>query len=136
MKKRFWLLCFWLILYPVIGCADQVAYMDKGTAEKAVALMQGKNELRLFCQPCGDMMWSAKIPTHIQAINTGYDNLWEIAVNTTDVDLAYIYINEGGKWQNLALLMGLKVHDVSKILPLVVTSNEAKKNLKKLASAN
>ncbi len=128
MRKIVWFILS-MTLFPLMGQADQIAYMDKKTADKAVALIQSKSEVRLYCQPCGDITWSAQPLTAIQAVNTGYDNLWEVAINAANVDLAYVYVDVAGKWQNVAMLLGLKVRNVSKTLP---TSNsyDASKNVR------
>ncbi len=117
MKKTAWLVCGMMSLFSVLGHADQAAYMNKNTANKAVSLLKKKSEIRLYCQPCGDVGWSSQSVRTVQAINTGYDNLWEVKINATGVDLAYVYINVTGQWQNLALLLGLPVHGVAKVLP-------------------
>ena len=117
MKKKAWLVCGMISLFSVSGHADQAAYMNKTIANKAVSLLKSKPEIRLYCQPCGDVAWSSQRIRAVQAVNTGYDNLWEVKVNAASVDLAYVYINVTGQWQNIALLLGLPVRGVDKVLP-------------------
>jgi hypothetical protein len=41
---------------------------------------------------------------------------WEVVVNDQSVDLAYVYLHRDGRWENLALLLGLDAVKVPRYL--------------------
>jgi len=109
----------------VIGClfalvsvsvfADQAAWIDKKSADKAGKMIRPGMVLRKFCAPCGNSMWSEVKADKVETKPRDKSH-YEVEVNGEGIDLAYMYIPEKGKWKNLAMLVGLKVSGVPRIL--------------------
>ena len=118
------------ILLPLLALAcaapvqaDQYAYMTLPQATEALAVLAANKEVHEFCAPCGDTrskrvvvrlleigrVWDGKGATVYRSDGRSY---WEVFVNDQSIDLAYVYVSEHGRWQNLALSLGL---DASKV---------------------
>ena len=95
--------------------ADQAMYVDRATADKAVAILKKQKEIKHFCKPCDDVrakeevVYSAKT---FSANNTSNDYI--VYVNDKEIDLAYVYYKKGlFNWVNLAMDAGFdQVSDV------------------------
>ena len=97
--------------------ADQQAWIGRAAADRAAALLPSGTEIRHFCAPCGDVTWTAETVSTVEVRSTGSDDSYEVAVNDTGIDLAYVYVQLEGKWANLAQHLGLEVSDVPEVLP-------------------
>lgn len=108
--------------------ADQAAWITKDQAEKGAALIRTSGEIRHFCAPCGDNFYRAEtVSTSVAVKAQGSDpkdSFFEVLVNGSGIDLAYVYILSGGKWTNVAMLLNIHVEGVSKILPADLHSEE------------
>lgn len=120
-----------LALTPFASRADQFAYLDIHQAVAALDVLDhAPRTLQAFCAPCGDArataldvrdlgiarVWDAAgsaRPYHDGAGNS----YWEIEVNGTGIDLAYVYVRTPAGWENLALALGLDASDVPRMLP-------------------
>lgn len=106
-------------ILSIVALADQAAYITKAQAEKAAAFLKDKKQVRHYCAPCDDKGDRVEAVNTIEAVVVdaakGY---WEVKVNGTGIDLAYVYFEtDDGKWKNLAKEMSIKVKDVPKYLP-------------------
>jgi len=105
-----------LLLTAISAHADQQAWVSQRDADRAAALMQVGATVRLFCAPCADPAPTAVRVARVEVKSTGTQDLWEVEVNGQPVDLAYAYVERDGRWENLALLLGLEAQDVPRFL--------------------
>jgi hypothetical protein len=120
-----------LALIPAIASADQFAYLDLKQAVAALdAIDHAPRTLQAFCAPCGDAgataievhdmgiarVWDDRGSARPYADGAG-DTYWEIEVDGTGIDLAYVYVKTPAGWENLALKLGLDATDVPRLLP-------------------
>lgn len=107
-----------LAVFAVNALADQAAYITRSEAEKAVAFLEDKNQIRHYCAPCDDKGDRLEDIVDVKAVKVDYQNYWEVQVNGKGIDLAYVYFRtKSGKWKNLAKELDIKVHGVPKTLP-------------------
>ncbi|QDQ74131.1 hypothetical protein FNZ56_09685 [Pseudoluteimonas lycopersici] len=119
-----------LALLPFAASADQFAYLDLKQAMAALdALDRSPREVQAFCAPCGDARATA-IEVHDLGIARVWDDranarpyadgegrtYWEIELDGTGIDLAYIYVQTPAGWENIALKLGLGATDVPRTL--------------------
>lgn len=115
--KKALALCLMLI-FPAIAMADQAAYIKQTEANRAVALLKTQKQIKHFCNPCDDKTVRAEDVNTVEAVPTGDENTWEVKVNGTGIDLAYVYFQDKkGRWKNVAKELHIKVDDVPKFLP-------------------
>ena len=120
-----------LALVPTIASADQFAYLDIHQAVAALdALEHAPREVQAFCAPCGDAratavavrdlgiarVWDERGSARPYADGDGR-SYWEVEVDGTGVDLAYVYVQTPAGWENLALKLGLDASGVPRMLP-------------------
>ena len=117
MKFKAAIISVAIALFAVVAYADQAAYITKIQAEKAAAFLKDKKQIRHYCAPCDDKGDRVEDIENVEAAPAGYQQYWEVKVNGEGVDLAYVYfLNEDGKWKNLAKELKVKVKDVPKYL--------------------
>ncbi len=92
--------------------ADQAAYITLEQSKEAVQLLEGTQQVRFFCAPCGETKSELVEVFSIENVNTGYENYWEVQVNNKGIDLAYTYYHVDGKWRNIAISLNIDVHGV------------------------
>jgi len=97
--------------------ADQAAFLARQEAIRAGNQIDLDQEVRLYCQPCGDQWAESLIVTQIGVYPAGYKDYFELWLNDRSVDLAYTYVRREDEWQNLALILDLEVVQVPRILP-------------------
>lgn len=101
--------------------ADQAAWITKEQAESGAKLIKGSGMIRHYCAPCGESAYRAeKVSSAVAVIvesNYTDTEYYEVQVNGTGVDLAYVYVRKSGKWVNAAMLLGIDVSDVPEFLP-------------------
>lgn len=126
MKKIFFLVFIVACLNSLY--ADQAAWITKEQAEKGAALIRTSSEIRHFCAPCNDNFYRVEKISTVSAMkangSSDSDSYYEVVVNGTGVDLAYVYILSGGKWLNAAMLLNIPVKGVPKILPSDLQNEE------------
>ncbi|MFT3897422.1 MAG: hypothetical protein QM719_06975 [Thermomonas sp.] len=120
-----------LALIPAIAGADQFAYLDLKQALAALdALDHAPRTVQAFCAPCGDAR-ATRIEVRDMGIARVWDDrgsarpyadgdgrtFWEVEINGTGIDLAYVYVQAPAGWDNLALKLGLGATDVPRTLP-------------------
>jgi hypothetical protein len=125
MKTHSWLKPIFLSLCFTFGLsstalADQCSYITKEQALKAITRLNVGQTIYQFCEPCGD-----KIPTplsiqELSAATVDFEDYWEVKVNGSNIDLAYIFIDAGINNQkiNLAAAVGCPAANVSVVLPM------------------
>lgn len=109
---------FVILLLTIAAFADQAAYITKAEAEKAVALLKDKQQIKHFCNPCDDKEIKLETIDSIEAVPTGYQGTWEVKINGEGIDLAYVYFEtKKGEWKNVARELKISVEDVPTFLP-------------------
>lgn len=117
MFKKLLIALVALAFFAVAVFADQAAWISKADAQKAAVFLKDKAEIVHYCNPCDDKSKKLEAIETVEAAATGTDDYWEVQVNGTGVDLAYVYFkNKNGKWKNLAMEMDIKVKDVPKYI--------------------
>ena len=107
-----------VLVFTLTAFADQAAYVHKNNTMHAVALLTGKKQIKHFCSPCGDQSSRMEEINTVESAFTNYEDFWEVKINGTGVDLAYIYyVDTTGKWRNVADRLSIKVEQVPKYLP-------------------
>ncbi|MBP7584680.1 MAG: CAP domain-containing protein [Spirochaetes bacterium] len=103
-----------LLLLPFILFADQHQVLNSGTAQRAYEILRKAQAIYSYCEPCGD-----SAPEKIGVNETGFEgrgDSFSVKVNGREIDLAYVYVKNGERWENLALLLGLATTGVSRVL--------------------
>ncbi len=114
MKK---LLTILFIAVSTLSYADQLAYITKSEADRAVELISKMKSVVLFCGCCDPIKPVTVKPTKVYALATGYEDYWEVFIEYVDadgltqtepLDLAYVWKKNGSK--TIGALLGLE-HD-------------------------
>lgn len=116
MKKILTLL---FLAISMLSFADQLAYISKIDADRAVSKIEKMKSIYLFCGCCS-LVKPVKIkPTKVYAVFTEYEQYWEVYVqyidedgNTHDepLDLAYVWKKSIFKYKTIGSLLDLE-HD-------------------------
>lgn len=115
MKKI--LLIVTMLVFAQNAKADICAFVDKQVAEKAVEILQKQSEIIDYCSLCASSTpQTIEIKTvEIQPRQLNDKNYSAVEVNKIGIDLAYIYLKKGKRYENLAYLSGckeVKKHDI------------------------
>lgn len=111
------ILAAWLLVAAVPAFADQAAWVPREDAEKARALIAEGADIRHYCALCGDKAYRQESVEFNEILETETQGKFELYVNGSPIDLAYVYVQKEGKWSNLAMLCGLAVDSVPEVLP-------------------
>lgn len=116
MLRKTILLGLLFVAVPVTILADQAAWIGKSDAYKAGQMINPGTVLRKYCAPCGDSAWT---PLTVRKVEVKHKNgdYYQVEINGQGTDLAYVYIEQKGKWVSLAMNLGLKVSGVPEFLP-------------------
>ncbi len=107
-----------ILTFTLTAFADQAAYITKNQAERAVALLKEKTQIKHYCAPCDDKSIRTEEIQTIEAAPAGYEDFWEVKINGEGIDLAYVYFKDKkGKWKNVAKELKIKVEGVPNQLP-------------------
>ena len=111
---------FSVILLSGFGFADQHQWTQKDPANQAAQILKIAGHYKSFCAPCGDKS-AVEMPVGNVSIVSFFTKhplstlmkprYWQyrgVMVNGVPVDLAYVYVKQGGSWVNLAMLVNLK----------------------------
>src|SRR5687767_14162728 len=100
-------LIFILALLALSVLGDQAAYITQAQAQKAAAFLKDKKQIRHYCNPCDDKGDRVEDISTVDAIAVADSNpYWEVRVNGSGIDLAYVYFQDkDGEWKNLAKKM-------------------------------
>lgn len=95
--------------------ADQCALISREQAMNAAALLLKGSQIVVFCEPCGEGQPGPTETVSSVSVASGPQDYWEVTVNGTSRDIAYLYLKaKDGSFQNLAMLAGCPVQDVSR----------------------
>lgn len=100
-----------ILLLTSVAFADQAMWITKAQAEQAVAVLRGQPNIKHFCAPAGDTEARTEAVNKVTMEQQDQD-YWTVRVNGEEIDLAYVYVLEGGKWTNLAMKLEIEVFDV------------------------
>jgi hypothetical protein len=95
--------------------ADQAAWVSREKAEAAATVLREQDEIKLWCEPCGDLYPLLRAVGVVEA-RREEDDYWSVCVNGESLDLAYVYVMDGGRWVNLAKKLSIDVDGVSSVL--------------------
>ena len=122
-----------LLLVGATAWADQQAYVSAPEATRALQVLVANRSVHAFCAPCGDTL-SQPVPVRDVSIGRVWEGssarpyqdgqgqtFWEVYLNGEAIDLAYVYVRDGDRWENLALRLGLPASDVPRTLPVAQT---------------
>jgi len=107
-----------LTLFSISLSADQAAYIDKKSADKANNLLSNHNVVREFCAPCGDNRSKLVDVKTLETKHTNYKNFYQVFLNDDGVDLAYLYFKSPEGWKNVAIAIDFPVQSVPEFLDL------------------
>lgn len=114
---------FWMLACCGLAWADQAAYVTKEQAERAVALLKDKSEIKHHCADCDDKSVRSEAIRTVEAKPTADAANWEVKLNGTGIDLAYVYfLTAKGEWKNVAQELAIEVEDVPAFLPAQLTA--------------
>jgi hypothetical protein len=116
------------ILFLLIGCssakADQLAYLSKLDADKAVECIVQYKYIYLFCGCCDD-----DVPRMVQIKDayirkTGYEDFYEVVlkysvdgeIKEEAIDLAYTWVRKKNKFKTIGALLHME-HDICRAFP-------------------
>lgn len=117
-----------LLLAAGPAAADQYSYVSVQQAAQAMQAIAEQDVVHAFCAPCGD---ARSRPLRVRQVDIGRvwdgsgaqpyragdgQTFWQVYVNDAPVDLAYVYVHADGRWENLALRLGLPASDVPRTL--------------------
>jgi hypothetical protein len=106
-----------LLSIAILGAAeaDQAVWVSREEAEAAAAVLVSQDEIKLWCEPCDDPY---PLLCAVEIVETRRDegDYWSVWVNGESMDLAYVYVMDGGRWVNLAEKISIDVEGVSSVL--------------------
>ena len=111
-----------LLFYLAIICSstvllsDQAAWITKREAIAASRFLKIGDIVYSYCAPCGDPNALMIEVSSISVKSVGEKRYHELRINNIGVDLAYIYVIQDSKYENLALLSNIEVQNVPKYL--------------------
>lgn len=115
-----------LVFAGFLAKADQLAYLSKSDANKAIDWIVQQEYIYLFCGCCdGDT--PRKVKMHNAFIRkTGYEDYYEVVLKYSEdgevkeegVDLAYTWVRRKNKFKTIGELIHL-VHDICRTFPSI-----------------
>jgi hypothetical protein len=103
-------------LVASVAFADQCAWIAPAQAEKAIPVLKGKRVIE-WCEPCNEKKppkTKVKKASVVTVRPVASEGLAEVLVNEKPVDLAYLFVEDGAAFVNVASLVGCPATDVSK----------------------
>lgn len=107
------------VIFSLPAHADQCAYISKQQAITTISRLDIGNRIYLLCEPCGE-----KVPQTVQIQNltmekVDYQDYWQVKVNQSRIDLAYVFVDSGvgNKALNLAAIANCPASRVSTTIP-------------------
>jgi len=120
---------FAIIFSLNIILADQARWITKKEAINASRFVSIGDIVYSYCAPCGDANASKKEVFSIAVKQVQVDddyhhgNYYEFIINDMPVDLAYVYILRGFKFENLAIVNNIEVQKVPRFLSGKIINN-------------
>ena len=96
--------------------SDQAAWITKREANAASRYVKKGDIVYGYCAPCGDSKAVMIEVSSVSVKKVGEERYHELRINNTGVDLAYIYVIQDSKYENLAMLNNIEVQDVPRYL--------------------
>ena len=102
--------------------ADQVQWITKNEAITASKYVSIGDTVYSYCAPCGDAnaLMMEVFSISVKKVDDDYfenhENYHELRINDNPVDLAYVYVLQGTKYENLAMLINITVQRVPRYL--------------------
>jgi hypothetical protein len=123
-----------LLIVAPLAQADQFEYLDLPQAQAALHRLHVGDVVHLYCAPCGDArsermtirtlgvdrVWDRRGSARVYR-DSGGTGFWTVQANDIAIDLAYVYVRDGGRWRNLAMRVGLEPVEVPAELPKAAT---------------
>lgn len=118
MKKLLWII-FFAGFITQSAKADQLSYLTQAQAELACELIQGMEELYLFCGCCNETIGELVQVNDVHFQHTGYEDFYQVILTYTNskqesvskgIDLAYTWATVDDKIETLGELLDLD-HD-------------------------
>ena len=117
MKSKSYIAAFIIAFSLTLpASADQAAYITKVDADRTLELLKNAGTLKLYCAPCGDAGAESIVVTDMRNADVNYQGYWEVQINGSGVDLAYLYFLEKNRWRNVAMALGIPVEDVPEFI--------------------
>lgn len=107
-----------LFIVQIPAHADQLAYLKKADAEKAVRYLKKQSSIVLWCACCdNDKPVQLVKVSSVSYKYSGFENYYEITVKgitaagetlITAIDLAYTHVKQAGLWMPVGKLLKMK----------------------------
>ena len=112
------------MLRPVAALADMCSWNSRQTADRAMPYLPKGAVIQEYCAPCNNTKAIRTVVSTISVkqVNPSY---WQVEVNGTGADLAYVYVSGNGKpWTNLGNLVECQDEDdIAKTLSPALVAN-------------
>jgi hypothetical protein len=109
-----------LVASSAIARADQCAWIDRATAERAAELLHRGSKFVEWCEPCGEARPAQTEPQVVREVRVGQaedPKYWQLTLNAKPIDLAYVFVlTAGDTYVNLASLASCPAEGVSREL--------------------
>ncbi|HRH43347.1 MAG TPA: hypothetical protein PKY82_17065 [Pyrinomonadaceae bacterium] len=137
MLKKSLLALLISLLFSLSVFADQISYVTKEKADRAVETLSEQLQIKHFCAPCRDKVAISEDVKKVEAVvssepapagTSKHPKLWEVKVNNVGIDFAYVYVQtlSNQTWRNIGIILSLPVEDVPEFLPASALGNPAK----------
>jgi hypothetical protein len=136
LNKKYFFAFLITWLFNTIGFADQLAWINKGEAIKAVNLLNNNKNVVLFCGCCEDDTKQRKSLTAARYTQVSEDRAYyNVSImyedkgksDWHDVDLAYIHIEIDGLWHSVGKALGMQCDPCT--LPFSLNNNNTTKTV-------
>lgn len=101
-------------LWVVAACAAPVAWVAQRHAEEALRVLKTQTQIR-YSTPLLEGSAPTEVLSDIAIRHEGGDQ-WSVHLNGRGVDLARVYVQEGARWVNLGLRLGLDISGAQETL--------------------
>jgi hypothetical protein len=136
LNKKYFFAFLITWLFNTIGFADQLAWINKDEAIKAVNLLNNNKNVVLFCGCCEDDTKQRKSLTAARYTQVSEDRAYyNVSImyedkgksDWHDVDLAYIHIEIDGLWHSVGKALGMQCDPCT--LPFSLNNNNTTKTV-------
>lgn len=122
MKNQLLLGCGFALISAIFSLpayGDQCSYINKQQALTTMSRLNIGDRIYLLCEPCGE-----RVPRTVEIQNltmekVDYQDYWQVKVNESGIDLAYVFVDSGvgNKPLNLAAIADCPASRVSTTIP-------------------
>lgn len=129
MRKQLLLGCgFSLIsaIFSLPAYADQCSYVSKQQAINTISRLNIGDRIYLLCEPCGERVPQTVEIQNLAMEKVDYQDYWQVKVNDSGIDLAYVFVNSGvgNNPLNLAAIADCPASRVSTTIPRPASQQE------------